>query len=192
MGSLSAIFEVTNGLAQYLTRAHQISPIKTTSCTFLSAGTSDLKKLDGQHTTCSLFLHHVSLNEHSRNHAGSVDPKRAPLSLDLHLLMTVWADSAEKEQLVFAWAARELSRLAVMDRSVLGTGSSFAASERVQLSAEELSVDDLSRLWQVLAPPYRLSATFVARDVRIRYDDQEEHAPVVASRYGYSPEVEGV
>src|SRR5882757_5032179 len=149
MAALTAIYAVTNGLAQYLTRAHQLSPIKDTSCTFASAGTSELKKLDGKDTTCSLFLHRITLNEHVRNRSGNIDPKRPALSLDLHLMMTVWADSAQKEQLVFAWVMRELTRLAVLDRSVLGSNASFDANV-VQLSTEEMTVEDLARIWHML------------------------------------------
>jgi hypothetical protein len=190
MAALSAIHAVTNGLAQYLTRAHQLSAISGTSCAFTTVGTTELKKLDGKDTTCSLFLHRVSLNEHVRNRLGNIDPKRPPLSLNLHLLMTVWADSAQKEQLVFAWVMRELTRLAVLDRSVLGVSAAFDVADLVQLSTEELSIDDLSKIWQMLAPPYRLSASFVARNVRIDHDDLEENAPVVATRLEFSDEVQ--
>jgi hypothetical protein len=191
MAALSAIHAVTSGLAQHLTRAHQLSPIKDTSCAFTTSGTSELKKLDGQNTTCSLFLHRVSINEHLRNFTTTADPRRTPLSVNLHLLMTVWADSAQKEQLVFAWVVRELARLAVLDRSVLGAAAGFALADVVQLDVESVSLDDLSKLWQILAPPYRLSATFVARNVRIGFDDDEEFAPVVASRLGFLAGVEG-
>lgn len=190
MAALSAIYAVTNGVAQYLTRAHQLSPISGTSCTFASVGTTELKKLDGKDTTCSLFLYRITVNEHVRNCIGNIDPKRPALSLDLHLLMTVWADGAQKEQLIFAWVMRELTRLAVLDSSVLGTTSAFTAADLVQLSLEEMSVDDLSRIWHMIAPPYRLSASFVARNVRLDFDDDQSFAPVVARHFGLSPELE--
>lgn len=191
MASLSAIHAVTSGLAQYLTRAHQLSPIRTTSCAFAAVGTGDFKKLDGQDTTCSLFLHRVSLNQHVRNDVGRGDSRRPALSLDLHLLVTVWADSAQKEQLVFAWVVRELTRLAVLDSSVLGASAGFEPGELIQLGVDELSTDDLSKIWQMLAPPYRLSASFVARNVRIGHEDEEAFAPVVARRVALTGEREG-
>lgn len=191
MASLAAIHAVTSGLAQYLTRAHQLSPIRTTSCAFTAVGTGDFKKLDGQDTTCSLFLHRVSLNEHVRNDVGRSDPRRPALSLNLHMLVTVWADSAQKEQLVFAWVMRELTRLAVLDGSVLGSSAGLEPGELIQLGIDELSTDDLSKIWQMLAPPYRLSASFVARNVRIGDDGDEAFAPVVARRVAFTSEGDG-
>lgn len=190
MAGLSAIHAVTSGLAQYLTRAHQISPIKATNCLFTTVSTGEFKKLDGNDTTCSLFLYRVSPNGLTRNPVTQ-DGRRPPLTLNLHLLLTVWADSTQKEQLVFAWVMRELHRLAVLDRSVLGTAAAFEVADLVQLSSEDLSMDDLSKLWQMLAPPYRLSATFVARNVRIDADDDEVFPPAVATRFGFSGELEG-
>jgi hypothetical protein len=190
MAGLNAIHAVTSGLAQYLRRAHQVSPISATSCAFVSVGTGEFRGLDGDDTTVSLFLYRVSLNEHTRNRTGSVDPKRPPLTVNLHLMLTVWADSAQREQLVFAWVMRELTRLALLDRGVLGNAASFAAADLVQLSAEDISIDDASKVWQMLAPPYRLSTTFVARNVRIDHDDDEVFAPAVANRFGFSGQLE--
>ncbi|HTU67530.1 MAG TPA: DUF4255 domain-containing protein [Steroidobacteraceae bacterium] len=191
MAGLSAINAVTAGLAQYLTRAHQLSPIKSTSCTFTATGTSELRQLDGEDTTVSLFIYRVAPNEHTRNGIGRVDPRRPAMTVNLHGLLTVWADSAQKEQLVFAWVLRELARLALLDRGLLGAAANFDASDLVQVTIEDLSLDDVSKLWQMLAPPYRLSAGFVARNVRIDYDDDESFAPVVATRFGVADVPEG-
>ena len=191
MAGLSAINAVTSGLAQYLTRAHQISPIKSTSCAFVSVGTSEFKALDGDDTTVSLFIYRVAPNEHTRNAIGRLDPLRPAMTVNLHLMLTVWADSAQKEQLVFAWVMRELARLALLDRGMLASTANFNAGDLIQISSEDLNLDDVSKLWQMLAPPYRLSAGFVARNVRIDYDDDESFAPVVATRFGLADVPEG-
>jgi hypothetical protein len=49
----------------------------------------------------------------------------------------------------------------------------------------EMSNEDLMRLWDVLAPNYRLSLPYIARVVRIEPDEVEEGLPVVATRFGY-------
>jgi hypothetical protein len=190
MAGLTAIHAVTSGLAQYLTRAHQLSPISGTSCTFSAVGTTELQQLNDDATTVSLYLYRVAINEHTRNRLGSRE-SRPPFTVNLHLMLTVWADTAQTEQILYAWVLRELTRLAVLDRSVLGNAASFDVAELVQLTFDDISLDDASRLWQVLAPPYRLSTTFVARNVRIDHEDTETFAPVVATRLGFSTEVEG-
>ncbi len=47
----------------------------------------------------------------------------------------------------------------------------------------ELSTEDVMRIWDAIEPAYRLSASYVARVVRIEPDeDLESFAPVVARR----------
>lgn len=187
MASLSAINAVCAGLAQYLSRAHQLSPIKDISCAFSAVGATELKKLDGKDTTCSIFLYRVSHNAHTRNQGAS---PRLPLALDLHLAFTVWADSALKEHTVLAWVMRELYRKPVLDRSILAASGGFAPPEVVQLLPEELSLDEMTKLWQLLNPPYRPSVGYVAHNVKIGPDEAEGFEPVVATRFSVTDEME--
>lgn len=189
MASVSALHAVVSGLAQHLTRAHQLSPIKDVSCAFTPVGTSEFKKLDGKNTTCSIFLYRVTQNEHARN-PGWAPSRRPPLAVNLHLLLTVWADSPLKELTVLAWAMRELHAYPVLDRSLLAANGQFRDAESVQLIPEELTLDDMTKLWQALTPPLRPSVTFIARNVRIGPDSEEPAAPVIATRFDVGDEME--
>ena len=186
MANLSAISAVCGGIAQQLGLAHQLSPIKDTSCVFSVVGSKDLKDLATRNTTCAIFLYRISHNEHTRN---AVRPAASrPLAVNLHLMFSMWADSPLKEQTILAWVMRELYDHPILDRSVLGAGGEFTDGELVQLIPEELTLDDMSKLWQLLVPPYRLSAFYVARNVQIgtRF---EADTPVVATRFGLTDEV---
>lgn len=190
MATVSAIHALCSGLAQTLGRAHQISSIKDLSCVFSVVGTSDFKKLDGKDTTCSIFLYRVTHNEHMRNMTASAGQAMRPLAVDMHLLFTFWADNPLKEQTLLAWVVRELHQRPVLDNSTLGASGQFDTGDRVQLIPEELSLDDMTKLWQALVPPYRPSVTYVARNVPIGLDGVEEFAPVVATRHRLGDRVE--
>lgn len=181
--SVAAITGFTSGLAQLLKRRHELAPAQAgLSASFEAVGISDFKKLDGAQNKVSLLLVRVSHNEHLRNRpAATMPPGRTPpLAVNLHLLFTVWADKADKEQLLLAWLLRELHGLPVLGGAALGTP--FDATDAVQLIPEELSLDDLSKLWQVLVPPLRPSLAYVARHVPVALELAPDAARVVATR----------
>ena len=181
--SVTAITGFTSALAQLLTQRHELAPARPgLSAGFDAVGVSDFKKLDGAQTSVSLLLLRVTHNEHLRNRPASTLPsgRRPPLVVNLHLLFTVWADKADKEQLLLAWLLRELHGLPVLGGGALG--APFDARDAVQLVPEELSLDDLSKLWQVLTPPLRPSLGYVARHVPLDLDPSPVPPPVVATR----------
>lgn len=184
MANASGLHALIAGVAQYLGRAYQLRPIAGVSCKFEPLGVSDLKKLDGQDTKVTLLLVRVAPNEHLRNRPAASLPwgRPMPLTVDLHLLVSVWADTALKEQTLLAWTLRELHQRPILDRGLFGDDGGFAADEQVALIPEALTLDELSKLWQVLVPPLRPSLGYVARNVRIDLDVESEHPPVVATR----------
>jgi hypothetical protein len=54
---------------------------------------------------------------------------------------------------------------------------------------EELTLDDLSKLWQVLVPPLRPSLGYVARNVMIDIESQPDAERVVATRFELDDDV---
>jgi hypothetical protein len=182
--SVSAITAFTASLAQLLKRRYELAPAPDVASASVEAvGMSDFKKLDGAQTRISLLLVRVSHNEHLRNRPLSTLPagKLPPLAVNLHLLFTVWADKADKEHLLLAWLLRELHRLPVLGGAALG--APFSALDAIQLTPEELSLDDLSKLWQVLAPPLRPSLGYIARHVALDLEARAPAPPVLATRH---------
>lgn len=194
MATVSAIHALTSGLAQLLSRAYQLRPVAGITCKFEPLGMSDFKKLDGQDTKVSIVLYRVSHNEHLRNRPPATLPtgRPVPLTVNLHMLVTVWADSALREQSLIAWTLRELHMRPVMDKSVFADIGGFGAGDLVTMAPEELSLDDLSKLWQVLVPPLRPSLGYVARNVMIDIDAQPDAERVVATRLQLDDDVAGV
>ena len=194
MAGVSSLHALTSGLAQYLTRAYQLRPIAGVTCKFESVGVSDFKKLDGQDVKLTLLLYRLTHNEHQRNRAPQTLPhgRSVPLTINAHLLVTVWADTALKEQSLIAWAMRELHMRPVLDRSLLADIGNFSSADLVPLLPEELSLDDMSKLWQVLTPPMRPSLCYVARNVMVDLEPQPDRAPVVATRFEVHDPVDDV
>ena len=194
MASVSALHALTSGLAQVLSRSYQLRPLAGVSCKFEPLGISDLKKLDGQDTKVTILLYRITHNEHQRNRPPTMLPfgRPAPLTVNLHLLVTVWSDGPLKEQGLLAWTMRELHTRPVLDRSVFADSGGFGAADIVALMPEELTLDDLSKLWQVLVPPLRPSLGYVARNVMLDLDVQPDAEPVVATRFAMDDDVAAV
>jgi hypothetical protein len=192
MANLFAIHSVGDSLVTYLRNSYETSLIipqsfrSRNTCSFQLISSGELNnpsKITG--TSLTLFLYRVTVNEHLRNAAltGSNSDDNAPLSLDLHYLMTIWADGALAEHTILAWAMREIYLNPVLDISSLTPEANWTAGEIVQLIPAELSNEDIMRIWDALEPPYRLSVSYIARVVRIEADRAEDARPVVAARF---------
>jgi Pvc16 N-terminal domain len=148
-----------------------------------------LADLGAQGAVLSVWPYRVTVNEQMRN-LSAADARRTPglsnrpLALDVHLLLSVWTANTATELGVFAWVLRELHREAILDASTLSSNGGWAADEVVQLIPAELTVEDMMRIWEAIAPGYRLSAPYVARIVQLDVE-QPDGLPVLARRFDY-------
>ena len=195
MANIAAIPSVGTSLATYLTRAYipAVFPEDVTkpSCTFeqLSIGGLRNENVDvpGDSVRVLIFLYRVSMNEHMRTSGRPTDPDMnpAPLSVDLHYLVTFWAGSAENEQLLLAWTLRQMHETPVLDGSILSDEAGWAPDDVIHLIPEEISNEDLMRIWDTVEPNYRLSLSYIARIVRIDPTETRDHLRVAATRFNY-------
>lgn len=188
MANLQAIHSVGNSLVTYLNNSYQelsdTDPLLP-SCKFQLLSSTELDDMDKPETnTLSFFLHRVTMDEHVRNtpQINAMLPQQAPLSLDLHYLMSIWANSAATEHFILAWAMRQLHLHPILDSSYLSSEADWRPEEVIQIIPAELSNEDMMRIWDTLKPSYRLSVSYIARVVRIEGDDLENVRPVVATR----------
>lgn len=187
MANVRAIHSVGNSIVTFLRNTYPDTLYGETApaCGFELLGSSELAaEPTEENGRMGLLLYRVTMNEHARQapgRGGRADG--GALSLDLHYLLTAWFDTAQDEQIAFAWTLRQLHLHPVLDASSLSPEAGWAADEVIQLVPSELSNEDLMRIWDAVVPSYRLSASFVARVVRIDPDeDREQFAPVVARR----------
>lgn len=190
MANHLAIHSFCQSLCDYLSQRHAtysppagIPALPAAAFTVLSS--SKFSSSDAiTDVTVSLFLHRVTINNHLRNpRAGA---PLGPLGLDLHLLLTIWADDAEDEHVLLAWALRELHQHAFLNRSSLSEDAGWAIDEQINLAPAELPPEEMARIWEAAHRGYRLSYPFVARVIRIGVDVTPDAAPVVATRFSYT------
>jgi hypothetical protein len=127
------------------------------------------QSLMAQKPVMSLFLYRVEPNGTMRaawSAVGSQDGQ-AHLPLDLHYLLTPWADNAEHEHTILG------SALACIDTTPIATGpllypsAAWAPNEAVQMLLDEVPTDALARVFDSLQSDYKLSVTLLARVIRI-------------------------
>lgn len=193
MANLAAVRSVGTSLATYLDRAYRAAVfpagVERPGCTFALVSPGALRaadvNVDNGAVQVLLLLYRVGMNPHLRS-AGRparthMDPP--PLSVDLHYLVSFWAGGAEGEQLVLAWTMRQLHQTPVLDASLLSSEAGWAPDDVIQLIPEEISTEDLMRIWDALEPRYRLSLSYIARVVRIDPDEARDERRVVATRF---------
>jgi len=131
----------------------------------------------------TLMLHRVTVSEHLRNARPLDRPDSTPpLALDLHYLLTAWSQNAQTEQILLAWAASMLHGHAILDASSLTPEAAWDTDEVIHVVPSEVSSEDMMRIWDALAPSYRVSLTYTARVVRLDADALEPPPRVVARR----------
>ena len=195
MANVFAIHSVGNSIVTYLRNTYpdEIAGRPMPTCAFevISCG-SLAGTAEDEATRITLLLYRATVNEHSRLQRNVAPSKAgiAPLTLDLHYLLSAWSSTALDEQLTFAWALRQLHEHPLLDASSLSPEAGWARDEAVQVVPHELALEDLMRIWDAIDPGYRLSASYVARLVRLDPDEPADHRPVVATRYAYGVEAD--
>jgi Pvc16 N-terminal domain len=185
MANVLAIHSVGTSLVAYLRNTYPSDLRTAHPCEFKLFASQEMGSTEERGTTLSLYLYRITMNEHVRNVRSTNDLVRvdAPMSVDLHFLLTVWADNALAEQTILAWAMRQLYQRPVLDRSTLSPEGGWDPSDIVHIIPAELSHEDLMRIWDALEPSYRLSLSYSARVVRIDPDAVSSGLPVVARNF---------
>lgn len=192
-----AIHAVGASLVSYLNRAFEISGQALTAvpaCKVRLLSSGDFTKIDHvlDLPALTLYLYRITMNEHARNvrRLNGAPGQGVPLSVDLHYLLTAWADSAQEEHTTLAWAMRELYMHPVLDAAALNKDAGWDPADAIQIVPSELNLEDMLRIWDAVEPSYRLSVSYIARLVRVDPDRTPDHKPVVATRFGYTDESE--
>ena len=193
MANIGAIRSVGTSLAAFLTNAYAETTfpaaITRPTCTFaltsIGGLTAQVLPPNEASVRVLILLYRACINQHLRNvgRVATSGDRPVPLSVDLRYLFTFWSNSAESEQLVLAWTMRQLHEVPVLDASILTGEAAWAPDDVIQLIPEEISNEDLMRIWDALEPDYRVSLSYIARVVRIDPDRLVEGRPVVATRF---------
>jgi hypothetical protein len=125
-------------------------------------------------TGVSVFLYQVCAGERAmRNSPGMIktDDRRAPqMSLDLHLLVTAWAQDANLQHTIAAWTMRTLHENPVLPPERLNQKipDIFHPNETIEILQEEIETETLFHIWKaIVKQPYEISLCYMLRKVRI-------------------------
>src|SRR5215218_6391140 len=151
----------------------------------ITLGLPDQKE-DGKRL--NLFLYHVQECPQLKNQdlPGAAHPAeygRPPLTLDLHYLLTAYAESDEGDQVeahqVLGDAMRVLHDHAYLLGDILDP-SLDGAVERAKVTLEPLTVEDVTKIYVALSTPYRLSVGYKVTIVQIQSRLQRSAAALIA------------
>ena len=188
MSSYQAIAGVTQALVGLFTRELQA----------VSALTPDKAEKqvpgDGEGARLNVFLYNVTPNAAWRNlndvpgreRAGEASQPR--LALTLHYMLTAYAAKEEDAHQALGRAMSVLHDLRYLDyKNDTATGPWYDSRigrqpERVRLTLQPLSVEDLSKLWSGFQTMYRLSVAYEASVVLIDSGIPPRPAPPVLRR----------
>ncbi len=197
MASLGAVNAVGESIARHLTEAHQLQieveaalPEQERvlpTATFAQVSSAQLSTNFAPNSNqVTLFLYRIAVDKHLRTAGDARTPglvETRPLGLELHYLMTAWAGTPAAEHTLLSWAMRELHIHATFDRSRLHPADTWRPEEIIQLAPTEMSHEDMMRIWDAMAPSYRLSVSYLARVVRVDALPAATTGPIVATRY---------
>ena len=122
----------------------------------------------------SLFPYRVYVDGARRTPPGRIDEQgramQTGLPVDLHFLVTVWAQDASLQNTLAGWVMRTLEDNPILHSTLLNSNNPgvFSHDETVQICLAELRTEDLFRIWDVLGVNiYQLSIPYVARVIDI-------------------------
>lgn len=142
----------------------------------------------------SLFLYRIEIDP-TRRHKDLPpralgDPRRSALSVDLRYLLTVWVSDAEREHQVLQDCIEIFDKSAILQGPRLDPAYRWELDDTIRLSIDSLSHEDMTSLWDLLEPSYRLSIPYIVRSVTLSSVEQATAPPVLSRTNIIAPEVE--
>jgi hypothetical protein len=192
MASFRALETVSNALTLLLRSSFDAADFDGTSLRFEVYLPSDFAT--PMSAGVSVLLHRVGPNGHRRIPPGRLDalgqPQRRQLPLDLHYLLTVWAQTASMQHRVAGWMLRALEDVPILPHGLLEAAAPgvFHPDETVELILGDLGGEELFRIWEALTDEgYRLSVPYVARGVYVESRQSDvQGAPVETRAFTFS------
>jgi hypothetical protein len=127
-------------------------------------------------TGVSVFVYRVMPSLTHRTPPGRVMPdgrrRRSSLPVDIHLLLTAWAETASTEHLLTAWMMRSLEDYPTLPSSLLNFEypDVFESGEAVELVISEMPSDELLQWWDLVngeTTTFHLTIPYLVRAVTI-------------------------
>lgn len=138
----------------------------------------------------SIYLYRVAINGAVRNLTLRRSPDgrrfRPSLPLDLHYMITPWAQDVERQHRMLGWVMRMMEDTGVFSAGHLNhympETDTFMAHEGLEIICDPLPLSDYLTLWDRLRPRLPASATYALRMVFIDSDVHVPDGPPVQTR----------
>jgi hypothetical protein len=156
-------------------------PVSTRTTRALLVRTEELVKTGGSLAfptpALTVLTYRVDFNKTMRAAWSAVSQVdgRAHLPLDIHFLITPWADNAEFEQRILGKAMECLETTPILSGPLLYPDPEvgWTPNEAIQVVLEEVSTEAVMRTFDSLSTDYKLSVPYIARVVRL--DGRQAH-----------------
>jgi hypothetical protein len=131
-----------------------------------------------------IYLYRFSVDPFARNRylppsAGRRTP-RPELPVNLHILLIAWCNGTESEIAYLSAAMQIIGSAMNLGISQVGISDpGWGEADSVQIIPEEMSTEDLSRLWESFPGSYRLSVPYIIKTVRFAPDEEQSEEPLV-------------
>jgi hypothetical protein len=120
--------------------------------------------------TVNLFLFRVTENAFAKNQdwqpVGTGDLRYPPLALNLFYVLTPFAVNKLDEHRILGEAMRIFHDNAILQAPML-KGALEHTAEELKVDLCQLTIEDLTRIWNALNQPYRLSVCYEVRIVMV-------------------------
>lgn len=188
MSSYMVLAAVSEALRQILWEAFEadavISPIVGSESAIVFKNPTETAQDSGNRL--SLWLYQIAENEFVKNQPllrgnGHDSAQFPPLALNLFYLVTPFAPSGESDHLLLGKTMEVLYDNATI---LLGDITNDIAEE-LRIIFSRLTLEELTRIWDALREPYRLSVCYQVRVTRIDSQRMPGHARVIERIAGF-------
>lgn len=119
-----------------------------------------------------IYLHRVSVDPFGRNrYLHGNTPNKSPqpeLPVNLHIFLLAWTSNGESEAVLTTWALQQIgSALELGFSHIKAYDPHWDVDEVVQVQPEEMSTEDLLRIWDSLPGNYILSVPYIVKTIRM-------------------------
>ncbi|MCK4707274.1 MAG: DUF4255 domain-containing protein [Gammaproteobacteria bacterium] len=184
VADFTSIHAAGSSIARYLSYCFaQRQPIDGKTTSVMMARTEDIENANTadaiiSEPALSLYLYRIDFNKVMRAAWSSVGffDGESHLPLDLHFLFTAWASNAENEYRILGRTLQCIENNPILTGPMLDPITDWSTQESIQLCLEELSNEEVMRIFDSLPVDYKLSIPYVARvlvlDGKEEYQDQ--------------------
>ena len=166
MSAATVIGDVTETLRQLLLNQQQPQGLFDVSL----ASPADEVVVPSMAPTANLFLFRVAENTYAKNQirlpVGTDVLQKPPLALNLFYVLTPFAEDKLDEHRVLGEAMRVLYDHAIVSGTLL-SGTLENSTDELKIDLCQFSLEELTRIWNALTRPYRLSVCYEVRIILV-------------------------